>query len=208
MWSCSRLLFVHRVKSYRSTAKYKLKPTLCDTYGITLYLAGNGFASFCYFRSKLDFPVSDPLLEMMHPTRQELLEAMLGAGSLMSDEAFQAGVEFLCLLAPPGRCLTNLSSGTSFLITGRGCIDAGMLQEFDGSSRRCSTNMQPGSSNLFQWRSWHLQLPSKTTRWMAADDRHKCRLPSPSSPPPPGDATCPSSATKDLPASSWRTRLR
>ena len=40
---------------------------------------------------------------MTSPTRRELLEAMLGAGSLMSDEALQAGVDFLCLSVPPGR---------------------------------------------------------------------------------------------------------
>lgn len=51
----------------------------------------------------MDFPVANPLHEMTSPTRRELLEAMLGAGSLMSDEALQAGVEFLCLSVPPGR---------------------------------------------------------------------------------------------------------
>ncbi|KAF0288068.1 hypothetical protein FJT64_013532 [Amphibalanus amphitrite] len=58
--------------------------------------------------------------------------------------------------------------------------------------------MQSGFSNLFQRRSWHLQLLGKTTRWMAADDRRRCRLPSPSSPPPPGAATCPSCSTKEF----------
>ena len=51
----------------------------------------------------MDFPVSDPLYEMTSPTRREPLEAMLGASFLMSDEALQAGVEFLCLSVPPGR---------------------------------------------------------------------------------------------------------
>ena len=64
MWSCSRLLFVLWVKSYRKPANAKLKPTPCDTYDITLYLVGKGFATFCYFRSKLDFPVSDPLHDL------------------------------------------------------------------------------------------------------------------------------------------------